>query len=88
MVVKPQDKSTVIKQASNVLLLAPPMPCVLVPRELTAWPMVFASTAVAMLIARRLVVLILGVEMEVKFLANLSARTTYVSAPALTTMVE
>jgi hypothetical protein len=45
MVVKSSDKSTVINQLANVLLLAPQMPCVLVHKVLTACLMDSASTA-------------------------------------------
>jgi hypothetical protein len=69
MVVKSPDKSTVINQLANVLLLAPPMPCVLVHKVSTACLMDSASPAEMTLIVPPEM---LGMEMVVKPLHKLS----------------
>jgi hypothetical protein len=67
MVVKSPVKSTVINQLANVLLLAPPMPCVLVHKVPTACLMDSASTAELTLIVPPEIP---GMEMVVKSLDN------------------
>jgi hypothetical protein len=85
MVVKPPDKSTVINRLANVLLLAPPMPCVLVHKVPTACLMDSASTAELTLIVPPETP---GMEMVVKSLDNPSVIPLQDCVPLLSLVIK